>query len=361
MAPFPSSEVAQLLARCRETNLAASERGAALEDLVALTFREIPGVELGARNALSVFENEELDVAMRNLKDRDGLPSVGSTFLVECKNWSRPVGSIEICWFATKLRRAGLGFGVLVSTAGITGEHERLTAARFEVAAALAEGQQLVVLTLDELDWVRSGEQLAQLLLEKQSQLITRREVFIAERPLGAAPKVLQLQAILSTGREAIIREVVALEPAGGVIANAIRHFRQRLSAFEDSENGEPTLERGHDDSVFNTWAESNMQHFEALEKALLRVVRACVAALLARPSEQWDAERIVLGVEIRAPAQLHADPDSVLGRMLVDHWLGEVASERSYIADEAILCLLGLFAGWLDAVREGRWPPQCV
>lgn len=172
MAPFSWGAVEDLILRCRTQGLSAADRGRALEDLVAVTFSTIPGVDVGARNELSVFENEELDLGMTNLRERDGLPTVDTMFLVECKNWSKPVGSIEICWFATKLRRSGQTFGVLVSTEGITGDRARLTAARFEVATALSEGQQVVVLTLDELHWIRSGEQLARLLLDKQIQLI---------------------------------------------------------------------------------------------------------------------------------------------------------------------------------------------
>lgn len=120
MPEFPAGHAA-LVEQCRGNALPVTQRGAALEELIAGAFAAIPGVRVQARNAKSIFENEELDLVMANQRKPDGLHAVGPHFSVECKNWSRPVGSIEIAWFATKLRRSGQGFGVLVAAHGVTG------------------------------------------------------------------------------------------------------------------------------------------------------------------------------------------------------------------------------------------------
>jgi hypothetical protein len=196
MPGFPP-DIEYLRDRCTELGLTAVERGCALEDLIAVVFAAIPGVEVRARNAKSVFDNEELDLVMANRGASDGPPFPGSYFSVECKNWSRPVGSAEVSWFATKLRRSSQSFGVLVAANGVTGRPGDLTAAHFEAATALTEGQAVVVLTLRELRWLSSGEELADLLTEKHACLIARKELRLPRgrsrlkpSPAGLAPGV---------------------------------------------------------------------------------------------------------------------------------------------------------------------------
>ncbi|MEQ1772295.1 MAG: restriction endonuclease, partial [Burkholderiales bacterium] len=111
------------------------DKGRALEDLICYVFSQVPGISITKRNEMNVFHTEEIDVALWNDCEADGLFFLPNIILVECKNWSNSVGSSEVNWFDTKLRNRGLNFGVLVATNGITGDANDLTAAHSIVAA----------------------------------------------------------------------------------------------------------------------------------------------------------------------------------------------------------------------------------
>src|SRR5262249_51249794 len=71
-------------------------KGRAFEDLACYLFESIPGISISHRNALNVFESEEIDVAFWNEQHPKGLKSLDATLLIECKNWSTTVGSPEV-------------------------------------------------------------------------------------------------------------------------------------------------------------------------------------------------------------------------------------------------------------------------
>ena len=126
-------------------------QGKALEDLVCYIFGLIPGILITRRNQKNIFSTEEIDVALWNEKDPKGLFFFDHLVLIECKNWSKKVGSEEVSWFDTKLQHRGLIHGILVSTLGITGDKKTLGDAHSIVAAALRDGRRLVVITTDEI------------------------------------------------------------------------------------------------------------------------------------------------------------------------------------------------------------------
>jgi hypothetical protein len=128
-----------------------TEKGRALEDLICYVFGVVPGIAITRRNQMNVFHTEEVDVALFNDKAPDGLPFLPDLILVEAKNWSNNVGSAEVAWFDTKVRHRGLSFGVLLTTLGITGNAQDLTAAHHTIAAALMEQRRLIVITVGEL------------------------------------------------------------------------------------------------------------------------------------------------------------------------------------------------------------------
>lgn len=132
------------------------------------------------QNQKGAFESEEIDLLFANLAHDDGLLRFEPELLVEAKNWSRRVGAIEICWFATKMRRRNRQTGVLVAASGITGQRAELSAARAQVMSALNEGQYVLVLSREELETVSSGERLAELLLKKRDHLIARQDIYFA-------------------------------------------------------------------------------------------------------------------------------------------------------------------------------------
>jgi len=356
---------ADLFRCCSLPEQSAQERGTALEECVAAVFATIPGVDVFARNARSVFDNEELDLVMSNRGLADGLPHVASFFSVECKNWSRPVGSTELSWFATKLRRSNQTFGVLVAARGVTGSQAGMTAAHFEVAAALAEGQFVVVLTLEEMQWLASGEELAQLLTEKTARLIAHRQVYILhEAPSPAQLPRWKLHAQNRAERNAKIMELCADVSASvgvdsGDIAVSIKHLRSRLEQFRRSEASEPS--GAEIDTEFDTWSDENLRAFQAVQASLEHLGRSCIARLRSQPGSDWPPEQITLGLDYRAPANLAAPPDSKLAKLLLDYWADLIDFGPGYEHDGAILCILGWAVEWLLGTEHERWPPPWI
>lgn len=146
------------------------EQGRALEDLICYVFGLVPGITITHRNAMNVFDTEEIDVALFN----EEIPSLPNVILVEAKNWSSRVGSAEVSWFLTKLQNRGLDFGILVTTRGITGDPADLSRAHAQIAAALVQRRRLIVITTDELGGLTNSDGLVLLLKTKLCDLAVR-------------------------------------------------------------------------------------------------------------------------------------------------------------------------------------------
>jgi hypothetical protein len=157
-----------------------TEMGRALEDLIAYLFGLIPGVELYARNTLNAFEAEEIDVAFWNDGHPEGLRAFDHILLVECKNWSSPVGYPELAIFLDKLGSRGRSLGVLVAAHGITGDPQKLTAAHSVLARALTENREILVLTRAEISALCDTDELVRLLKLKRAQLAVSGTIFEA-------------------------------------------------------------------------------------------------------------------------------------------------------------------------------------
>ncbi len=149
-------------------------RGRALEDLVCYVFEQVPGIAITRRNTMNTFDTEEVDVAFFNDGGPGGLAFLPDLILIEAKNWSNRVGSNEVAWFDTKVRNRGLSFGILVTTQGITGNADDLTAAHHTISMALREQRRLIVITTDELRILNSTDQLVTLIKTKLCDLALR-------------------------------------------------------------------------------------------------------------------------------------------------------------------------------------------
>lgn len=142
-------------------------KGKAFEDLICYLFGLIPGVEITQRNSLNAFNNEELDVAIWNDKKPIGLFYLPHIVLIECKNWTNPVSSIEVNWFASKLESRGRDFGILVANNGITGDPADLTAAHSILARHLERGRQIIVINRADIQQLTDTKDLIKLIKEK--------------------------------------------------------------------------------------------------------------------------------------------------------------------------------------------------
>jgi len=142
-------------------------KGKAFEDLACYLFEAIPGISIALRNQMNAFNNEEIDVAIWNDKSRYGLIFLPNVVLIECKNWSNAVSSIEVNWFCQKLASRGLDFGILIANNGITGNPDDLNAAHNTIAFHLAQKRKVIVITRAEINALINTGQLIHLIKEK--------------------------------------------------------------------------------------------------------------------------------------------------------------------------------------------------
>ncbi len=161
-----------LLAAVSQASDSAS-KGKSLEDLLVYLLSQVPGVVDMERNALNAFATEELDIALIHTPVQGGMTFLPEVLLVECKNWSVPVDSVVVSYFASRVRNRGCRVGILVAAAGLTGDAVALTAAYFESAIALArDGIQILVITLDDLCDIESASDFVALLRRRLLQLV---------------------------------------------------------------------------------------------------------------------------------------------------------------------------------------------
>ena len=170
MARISQQRINQFLA-IGDNAATTAEKGRAFEDLICYLFSKIPGISVTRRNILNQFGSEEIDVAFWNRPNPNGLYFLQNIILVECKNWSQPLGSAEVSWFDAKLRRRAQPFGILIAANGITGNAADKTAAHDVISAALAEGRQFVVITRQEIENLTLSIQLVELIQSKLCEL----------------------------------------------------------------------------------------------------------------------------------------------------------------------------------------------
>ncbi|WP_157978844.1 MULTISPECIES: restriction endonuclease [Nocardia] len=146
-------------------------RGRAYEDVMVHIFESIAGCET-QRNSLNRFGSEEVDIAVMNFREDDGLRLLPEIFLVECKNWSNPVDSSTVSTFATKIRHRGCSLGVLVAANGVTGNPHEQTRAYHSAALALNEQTRILLLTTDDLTSLTSSKDVVSLLHRRLLDLV---------------------------------------------------------------------------------------------------------------------------------------------------------------------------------------------
>ncbi|MFI6225028.1 restriction endonuclease [Nocardia salmonicida] len=167
-----SAEVDNLLETANDPSAPAHLRGRAYEDVLEHVFRSVPGC-LVRRNALNHFSSEEVDLAIGNPRGNDSFRLLPELFLVECKNWSKPVDSAAVTTFAAKIRHRSCDLGVLVAANGVTGDpYERSAAYQAAAIALAAERTRILLLTTDDLRTLRSGSDIVTLLHNRLLDLI---------------------------------------------------------------------------------------------------------------------------------------------------------------------------------------------
>jgi len=151
---FPLSEgyFSALLERVSVHQATTADKGRSLEDLASYLFLLVHGW-VPRRNLLGEDQSFETDIVVRNLSRASNLTAelLGRHFLVECKNWRKPVGVKDVGYFLYRMHLTHAGFGVILTKAGITGRKANEEAARGLVRRAFHEDGSICVV-LDEAD-----------------------------------------------------------------------------------------------------------------------------------------------------------------------------------------------------------------
>jgi Restriction endonuclease len=145
-------------------------RGRHYENLLAYLLESVPGCHV-QRNTLNYFGTEEVDITVANEKPDGGLRMLPEIFLVECKNWSRPVDSTTLGYFVNVVVDRGCTLGVLAGANGITGSQEHRNRAHAIGAAALVRGIRILLVTDEDLRRLQHPGDLVRLLHERNLSL----------------------------------------------------------------------------------------------------------------------------------------------------------------------------------------------
>jgi hypothetical protein len=107
--------------RLKSLSKTDSSKGVKLEEFIASLFHEKFGFEVVTKNLR--VRTQELDIILKNTSKDDFIRSLNSPFvLIECKNWSVPVGVSEARIFESKCRDAGnkVNLGFFIAINGVT-------------------------------------------------------------------------------------------------------------------------------------------------------------------------------------------------------------------------------------------------
>lgn len=147
----------------------SQRKGEALEDFVEAILQGVLGLKIIRRNAR--LQAEELDFIIQNHVENAFLRTLGSPMVIECKNWSRPVGAAEINLIAAKMEALSpdVKGGILIAPNGVSGDAQR--DAQLRRREFRQKGRYIVVLDRGDLKRIADGNPLVQVVEEKYSEL----------------------------------------------------------------------------------------------------------------------------------------------------------------------------------------------
>jgi len=135
----------------------------------------IPGVRFLVRDSRVAAGSEEIDLVFWNDRLPNGLAYLPNILVFECKNWTAPVDSAAVAFFANKVRVRRLECGFLIAANGITGDVEDLSAAHRHVDTAfIRDNTRLIVLDRAEIQELSSTGDLSRLIQTKIAQIVLR-------------------------------------------------------------------------------------------------------------------------------------------------------------------------------------------
>jgi hypothetical protein len=175
MANYSPERIQSYLDQINNFQTSSQERGRALENFTEYLFTRIPGVSLEDRNFMNNDQTEEIDLALWNRKNNNGLHFLDAIILVECKNTQNAIGSRDVQWFITKINDKAQKFGILISANGISGSPVENDAAHSIVRNNfIAHKIVTIIISRNEIENLLNTNELVELIRSKYLSLILR-------------------------------------------------------------------------------------------------------------------------------------------------------------------------------------------
>lgn len=167
----PSGTLVKLI-EAVESAKTTDEKGSSLERLSYYLLESVPSLTCKYRNLYTRSSEIDIVVEYNGLKGLIPLfEELGRYCLVECKNWSKPVGAGPVRDFIGKLEKCKARIGVIFSKNGVTGEGYGLDAIREIQSKYDRDGIFLLVISLEEIKDVKNGKDFIALLDRKSDNL----------------------------------------------------------------------------------------------------------------------------------------------------------------------------------------------
>lgn len=148
------------------------EKGKSLESLAQFLFNSISSLRCKYSNLQT--RSREIDLVIEYDRTKEALPlfdELGRYCLVECKNWSKPVGVGPVRDFMGKLDKCKTRLGVIFSKNGVTGVDSGADALREIQSRFDRDGLFLLVFSLEDLKSITDGKAFSEALDRKADSL----------------------------------------------------------------------------------------------------------------------------------------------------------------------------------------------
>ncbi|SFQ16861.1 restriction endonuclease [Variovorax sp. 770b2] len=152
-----------------ETN---EKKGKSLENLARFLLENTPSLRCKYQNLQT--RSSEIDLVIEYDPLKGTIPlfdEIGRYCLVECKNWSKPVGVGPVRDFMGKLDKCKVKLGIIFSKNGVTGVDSGADALREIQSRFDRDGLFLIVFSLDDLRDIRGGTEFKAALDRKADSL----------------------------------------------------------------------------------------------------------------------------------------------------------------------------------------------
>jgi hypothetical protein len=155
-----------------EKSVTNEEKGKSLETVARFLINSVPSLSCKYSNLQT--RSSEIDVVIEYNRSHGVIPlfnELGRYSLVECKNWSRPVGASQVRDFLGKIHKCKVKIGIIFSKNGVTGIDSGADALREIQNQFDCHGVFVLVFSLEDLRTIKDGSAFLKALDRKADNL----------------------------------------------------------------------------------------------------------------------------------------------------------------------------------------------